>query len=222
MSFNHRLNDSTTCRLPDGVSDDTLDAGPTTTLRRKFMEIQIGKKINALRKKNNLTQESLAAEMGVSIAAVSKWETGNSLPDLYTLCAIADFFQVSTDELLGRTGYRKKLIIVDDAEFMRHTLKDILLHNGCDVVGEATDGAELFRLMEKKIPDAITLDINMPGMDGMTALRSLRANHPEIKVIMISAMDDPGIIREAMTLGASGYVLKPFKPEDVVSRLASL
>lgn len=66
------------------------------------MDITLGKKIFELRKSKNMTQEELASEMGVSIAAVSKWETCNSIPDIVMLCSLADFFRVTTDELLGR------------------------------------------------------------------------------------------------------------------------
>lgn len=87
--------------------------------------MDIGHKILMLRRQQNITQEKLAAEMGVSIAAVSKWETGNSMPDIVMLCALADFFKVTTDELLGRnkTG---EFIICDDARMVREALRDIM------------------------------------------------------------------------------------------------
>ena len=74
--------------------------------------MRLGNKILELRKSMEMTQEELAAELGVTAAAVSKWEKGISLPDVLMLVAIADFFQVSTDELLGRTRYMKKAIVV--------------------------------------------------------------------------------------------------------------
>lgn len=119
------------------------------------MNIKVGKKIYELRKSRDMTQEELASEMGVSIAAVSKWETGNSIPDILMLCSIADFFDVSTDELLGRTKNMKKVIVVDDVEFIRNTLKKVLAENGCEIIGEAGYITKPF------LPDAIITSINM-------------------------------------------------------------
>ena len=74
--------------------------------------MNIGNQISALRKTKNVTQEALAAELGVTAAAVSKWEKGYTLPDILMLCALADFFEVTTDELLGRNAVQKQAIIV--------------------------------------------------------------------------------------------------------------
>ena len=78
--------------------------------------MNFGKTILDLRKQKNITQEELAAELGVTAAAVSKWENGNTLPDILMLCALADFFQVTTDELLGRNIPQKQAIIVAQTE----------------------------------------------------------------------------------------------------------
>lgn len=79
--------------------------------------MNLGKTILELRKAKNVTQEDLAAELGVTAAAVSKWENGNTLPDILMLCAIADYFQVTTDELLGRTAeFRYAVAAVSPAE----------------------------------------------------------------------------------------------------------
>lgn len=183
------------------------------------MNIEVGKKIYELRKSKDMTQEKLASEMGVSVAAVSKWETGNSLPDILMLCSIADFFNVSTDELLGRTKRKKKVIIVDDIEFIRDSLKRILIENGCEVIGEATEGKELLNMLQNKKADLIFLDINMPGMDGMTALQNVIKDYPNIKVIMCSAVSDKAIIDSATALGASEYITKPFLPDIIIKNI---
>ena len=78
--------------------------------------MNLGKTILELRRKNNVTQEDLAAELGVTAAAVSKWENGYTLPDVLMLCALADYFQVSTDELLGRNVPHKHAIVVTENE----------------------------------------------------------------------------------------------------------
>lgn len=180
------------------------------------MNIDIGKKIYELRKNKNMTQEQLASEMGVSIAAVSKWETGNSMPDLLMLCSIADFFNLSTDELLGRTKNYKKVIITDDSKFMRETLRQILSENECEVIAEAADGAELMNILKVKKADLVMLDIKMPGMDGMEALKLIKRDYPDIKVIMCSAVNDKEVMDKVIDLGACGYVVKPFIPETII------
>lgn len=88
--------------------------------------MNIGKKINALRKSKNVTQDELAAELGVTAAAVSKWENGYTLPDILMLCALADYFQVTTDELLGRTEAQKQAIVVAQTEELGQKIADLL------------------------------------------------------------------------------------------------
>jgi two-component system chemotaxis response regulator CheY len=186
------------------------------------MNMQVRKKIYELRKSKDMTQEELASTMGVSIAAVSKWETGNSLPDILMLCSIADFFEVSTDELLGREKSKKKAIVVDDSAFIRDTLKKILSENGYEVIGEAEEGIELLNILKTKKADLIMLDVNMPGMGGMETLEHIRNYYPNIKVIMCTAVTDKDVVDSAIALGASGYVPKPFLPETIVASISRL
>ena len=88
--------------------------------------MNIGKIILELRKQKNVTQEALAAELGVTAAAVSKWENGYTLPDVLMLCALADFFQVTTDELLGRINAKKQAIVVAQTEELGQKIADLL------------------------------------------------------------------------------------------------
>lgn len=88
--------------------------------------MNLGKNIFDLRKKKNITQEELAAELGVTAAAVSKWEKGYTLPDILMLCALADYFQVSTDELLGRAAKKKHAIIVAETEALGQKIADLV------------------------------------------------------------------------------------------------
>lgn len=78
--------------------------------------MNIGNNIFSLRKQKNITQDALAAELGVTAAAVSKWEKGYTLPDILMLCALADYFEVTTDELLGRSSVKKQAIVVTENE----------------------------------------------------------------------------------------------------------
>lgn len=88
--------------------------------------MNLGKTILELRKKKNVTQEDLAAELGVTAAAVSKWENGYTLPDILMLCALADFFQVTTDELLGRIAAKKQAIVVAQTEELGQKIAALL------------------------------------------------------------------------------------------------
>lgn len=88
--------------------------------------MNIGQKIQELRKRKGITQEELAAELGVTAAAVSKWENSYTLPDILMLCALADFFGVTTDELLGRDRKVKYAVIATDLEELRNDIKKLI------------------------------------------------------------------------------------------------
>ena len=87
--------------------------------------MNIGSNILALRKQKNVTQEALAAELGVTAAAVSKWEKGYTLPDILMLCALADYFEVTTDDLLGRATEKKQAVVVAQTEELGHKIAEL-------------------------------------------------------------------------------------------------
>jgi two-component system, chemotaxis family, chemotaxis protein CheY len=112
-----------------------------------------------------------------------------------------------------------RVLIVDDAAFMRMMLKDILTKNGIEVVGEAVngqDGVEKYRELQ---PDLVTMDITMPEMDGISAVKGIRAEFPQAKVIMCSAMGQQPMVIEAIQAGAKDFVVKPFQPERVMESI---
>lgn len=102
-----------------------------------------------------------------------------------------------------------RIVIVDDSQAFRAQLKKILIDAGYDVVAEAENGQVGIEQCHEYRPDLITLDIGMPIMDGITALRKLRSELTAIKVIMISACSDNHKVMEALALGAAYYILKP-------------
>ena len=108
-----------------------------------------------------------------------------------------------------------RVLIVDDAKFMRHMLKKILTGMGCEVVGEAADGAEACERYRELTPDVVTMDIVMPNTNGIEALKQIRSHDQNAKVIMISAIDQREPLMEALKLGAVDYVVKPFEKERV-------
>ncbi len=176
--------------------------------------MSIGNQIQWLRKKKNMTQETLAAEMGVSIAAVSKWENGVSMPDIMMLCALADFFEVTTDELLGRKKM-SDVIVCDDAAFIRESLYDILLKEGYRNIRLVENGKQLMDAVNAKMPYAILLDINLPDINGLELLKKVKEQDKGIKVIIISGDNSEITMKQAMENGADAFISKPFLPEDI-------
>ncbi len=103
-----------------------------------------------------------------------------------------------------------KILIVDDAAFMRIVLKDILKSVGYTNIIEAADGLMAIEQYKKFKPDLVTLDVNMPKMDGIQALRQLMNIDTKARVIMITAVEQRFIVQEAIRYGAKDYIVKPF------------
>ncbi|HJA91369.1 MAG TPA: response regulator [Candidatus Jeotgalibaca merdavium] len=116
----------------------------------------------------------------------------------------------------------KNILIVDDAAFMRMKLKDILEKNGYNVVGEAQNGLEAVSLYKEVKPDLVTMDITMPEMDGIEALKEIKAVDPAAKVIMCSAMGQQGMVMEAIKMGAIDFIVKPFDTARVIKSLSKV
>ncbi len=116
----------------------------------------------------------------------------------------------------------KRILITDDALFMRVTLKNILVQNGFEVVGEAQNGAEAIKLYGDLKPDLVTMDITMPEMDGLTALKAIRANDPQARVVMVTAMGQKSMVVEALQNGAKDFIVKPFQADRVVEAVSKL
>lgn len=115
-----------------------------------------------------------------------------------------------------------KFLIADDSNFMRILLKSILIEKGYEIIGEAKNGKMAVEKYKELMPDIVTLDITMDDMDGIEALRKIKEYDANAKAIMISAMGQEGIIREALQLGAKGFLIKPFDKEKVFSTISNL
>lgn len=103
-----------------------------------------------------------------------------------------------------------KLMITDDAAFMRMTLKKMVTDAGYEVVAEAADGKQAVELYEEHKPDLVTMDITMPEMNGIEALEQIKANHPNAKIVMCSAMGQQNMVVDAIQKGAVDFIVKPF------------
>ena len=132
--------------------------------------MNFGGKINELRKSKKITQDELAAELGVTAAAVSKWENGYTLPDILMLCALADYFQVSADELLGRIPKQGMAVIVAEKKELGEKIIALATQFGIET-------AEIY----DNIPDAVT---SVVAKDGITHLliASLNSNYPHMQI----------------------------------------
>ena len=116
----------------------------------------------------------------------------------------------------------KKVLIVDDAAFMRVSIKNMLTKNGFDVVGEAENGKVAVTKFQELSPDIITMDITMPEMDGLQALKEIVKLNPAANVVMVSAMGQEAMVREAVMAGAKGFIVKPFKEDAIVAAFSKL
>lgn len=113
------------------------------------------------------------------------------------------------------------IMVVDDAAFMRLKCSQLLTQNGYQVI-EASNGAEALAKYKECKPDGILLDITMPDMDGLTALKELMALDSNAKVAMVTAMGQQSIVIEALKLGAKDFVVKPFDPDRVIAAVKKM
>jgi len=111
------------------------------------------------------------------------------------------------------------VLIADDLAFIKIVLRDILEKSGFRVVGEASNGDEAISKYLDTRPDVVLMDITMPGMDGLTALKKIREIDPAARVIICSAIGHQRLIVQAIELGAKDFIVKPFQPQRVVSAL---
>lgn len=115
-----------------------------------------------------------------------------------------------------------KVLIVDDASFMRAMLKNILVKNGYDVVGEACNGQDAFEKYKSLNPDIVTMDITMPEVDGITAVRMIKEYDKSANVIMCSAMGQQSMVIESLKAGAKDFVVKPFVEDKVIDAIKKI
>lgn len=115
-----------------------------------------------------------------------------------------------------------RVLVVDDAAVVREKLKLILKKGAHEVVGEATNGLQAFLLYQKLLPDVVTMDITMPGMDGLMGIKKIKDKFPQAKIVVVSAMSQKSVIVEALENGADSFILKPFESEKVLKVVADV
>lgn len=205
----------------------------------------IGEVIKKHRLIKNITQEEMANALNVTPQAVSRWETGISYPDVAMIPHISKYLDVSADKLLGcektvkstpeeplnqsqidsifdyipgKIEKPKKVLVVDDSDFMRRMLKDILCKEGHEIY-ETKDGKECVDFLKNEEVDICILDIAMPVMDGIETLEVIREKYPKLKIVMLSAKCTEENVRKTLDLGADGFVAKPFAAGSIIERM---
>lgn len=112
-----------------------------------------------------------------------------------------------------------RIMITDDAAFMRLMVRSAMESNGHEVVGEAVNGNDAIKVYQQVKPDVVTMDITMPDMDGVSAVKRILEMDPNAKIIMCSAMGQSGMVMEALKAGAKDFVVKPFQIERLLQSI---
>ena len=115
-----------------------------------------------------------------------------------------------------------KILMADDAAFMRKVIKDTLSKNGFTDLHEAVDGADAVAKYDEVQPDLVILDITMPNMDGLEALKTIKGKNPAANVIMCSAMGQEAMVMDAIKSGAKDFIVKPFKPDRIMNTVTAI
>jgi two-component system, chemotaxis family, chemotaxis protein CheY len=115
-----------------------------------------------------------------------------------------------------------KIMIVDDASFMRLSIRRMLEKYDFDVIAEAVDGEDAVEKFKTHKPDLITMDVTMPKMTGIEALKAIKKIDSSVKIVMVTAMGQESLIKEAVLSGANSFIVKPFKEEKLVEVLLSM
>ena len=116
----------------------------------------------------------------------------------------------------------KRVLIADDASFMRQMIRDIIEPEGYEVVGEASDGVEVVEKFRALRPDLVMMDIVMPKRSGIDAVRTIRSEDGGATIVMCSALGQETLVMEAIQAGAKDFIVKPFKPDAVIATLAKV
>lgn len=115
-----------------------------------------------------------------------------------------------------------RVLVTDDAMFMRLMIKTTLSEGGHEIVAEASNGKEAVEQYNKYLPDVVTMDITMPGMDGIEAVKAIVTKHPDAKIMMCSALGQESLVIDAIKAGAKSFVVKPFQKDRVLEAIAKL
>ena len=119
-------------------------------------------------------------------------------------------------------SYKARVLITDDSGYMRQVIRKFLEPNGYEVVGEASNGLESISMAKELKPNLITMDISMKELGGIETTSKIKAEQPDIKIIMISAIGETQFIKNAINAGASDYIIKPFTEKRLISSIQTV
>ena len=117
---------------------------------------------------------------------------------------------------------KARVLVVDDAIFMRKMISDILEGNGMEVVGEADTGALAVEKYKELKPDLVTMDIIMPEMNGIDAVRQIMSSDSQARIVMCSALGQQALVQDALSAGAKDFLIKPFNPSRVIEVVSKI
>ena len=115
-----------------------------------------------------------------------------------------------------------RVLIADDASFMRQMIREIIEPEGHEIVGEATNGIEAIDLYKELMPDLVTMDIVMPKRSSIDAVKTILTHHPTACIVMCSALGQETLVMEALSAGARDFIVKPFKPDSVIATIKNI
>jgi two-component system chemotaxis response regulator CheY len=117
---------------------------------------------------------------------------------------------------------KARVLVVDDAIFMRRMISDILKASGMEVAGEAENGSDAVEKYNELKPDLVTMDIIMPEMNGIEAVKKITSRDPKAKIVMCSALGQQALVQDALAAGAEDFLIKPFNPSRVIEVIAKV
>lgn len=156
--------------------------------------------------------------LGCEVSNAPKFESCKDLDCSGEILNQSQIDSIYEDQDIVSDGMPKRVLIVDDSDFMRMMLNDILTKSGHTVL-QADNGKQALRVLEKEKVDMCILDINMPEMNGIDTLKQICASMPEMKVMMLSAICNENTVKETLKIGAKAFVAKPFQVDSITKRV---
>lgn len=180
----------------------------------------IGMRIQAFRKQHEISQETLAAELGITPKTLRNWEDNITQPNIDMILKLADYFRITTDELLGR-DYRG-VFMVCDPTLTAPILQYLLERENFMCSATVPDSTHLKRCLQKRIPNILFLEVHLAGEDGLELLREMKEQYPSVRVIVVTESSSEETRLKAVSLGADAYIVKPFTQEQLLATLETL
>ncbi len=182
--------------------------------------MDIGTQLQALRTRQGISQKTLAADLGITLRTLRKWEANITQPNMEMLIKLADHFHVTTDELMGRK-YRG-VFMVCDPTLAAPVLQYLLERENFMCSATVTDGQRLRQCFQKRIPHILFLETRLPDENGLDLLKEVKENNPSVRVVIVTENSSSEIRQKAISLGADAYIVKPFLPIQLMTTLENL